>query len=279
MSNRFDRKVELLIGQRGRTGRLITDLRVAFKVEKSLESNPNAAQIDVYNLNAESRAALEKKETLVRLKVGYGSDVRTLFVGDVAVVTTRSSGPDVVTTIEAGDGELPFQTSTAHLSFAPGTRVGQILDSLVERFGLSRGEVKGLNVNDQYINGATFSGLVKDHLDTLLGKQGLRWSIQDDQLQILPVNTATSGTAVVLTPETGLIGSPHKRVVVNTEVTIQGKATDSGVQVASLLNPSIRPGGLIKVQAKYFEGVFTVQKVIHTGDTHAGNWFSEVEAV
>lgn len=278
----FGRKVQVTVGKRGQNGLLIENLRIVFKIEKTLEKIPNNSTVEIYNLSEKSRAAFEVKGSAIRVSAGYGDSPKDIFIGDIATVVTKRTGADIITSIEAQDGLLAYQTKEADISFAPGAKVGTILDSLTAAFGLTQGEVQGVDRNDQYLNGASFSGKLRDHVDTLLGKQrNLGWSIQDGQLQILPKTKGSLRKAVFLSPETGLVGSPFKRVVLNQDIAkkVEGKDAENGVQLKSLLNAEIVPGRIVQVEAQFCKGIFKVDKVVHSGDTHAVTYYSDVEAI
>lgn len=283
MSNlSYGRNVKVSVGKRGETGLLIENLRIVFKIEKTLEKNPNNALIEIYNLNPASHAVIEQKKNSIRLSAGYGDSAKDIFIGDVATVTTKRSGSDIITSIEAADGLLAYQSKELDVAFAPGAKAGTILDQLVGAFGLSKGEVQGLDANDQYLNGVALSGKVRDHMDILLGKQpDLAWSIQDNQLQILPKGKGSTRPAILLTPETGLIGSPFKRTVITQDLAKRkdGKEVENGVTVKALLNADLVPGRLIRVEAQFVKGTFKIEKVSHGGDTHAVSYYSDIEAV
>jgi len=301
----FDRKYSLLIGPRfsGRAndpnGIMISGLRVAFKCEKSIESNPNVISIDVYNLSKESRSLLEENavkdlETGVTkiwsaktnpptiiFNAGYGENVKNLFVGDTARIVTKRVGADIITTIEAGDGEDAFARSRLDKSFSPGATLGDVLGAVKNAMGLDKGQEKGINLNDQFLNGVTLSGSNRDHLNMIARRQKLEWSIQNGQLQFLPIGVGTDEEVILLNSETGLIGTPQKTKIVNKGLVkgADGKEAESGVQCLALLNPDIKPGRRIKIESEFITGVFRVQKVNHQGDTHANPWYSEIEAV
>jgi hypothetical protein len=282
MSRLFGRVVQVSVGQRGQPATLIEGLRIVFKIEKTLEKTPNNATIDIYNLSEKTRALFEEKNAAIRLTAGYEGSAKDIFIGDIAVATTKRAGPDLITSIEAADGMLSYQTKEADLSFAPGAKVGTILDQLTSAFGLTKGEIQGVNLNDQYLNGATFSGKVRDHIDTVIGKQpDLAWSIQDNQLQILPKSKGSTRQAVLLTPETGLVGSPFKRVVVNVDIAKkkEGKEQETGGTIKSLLNPELVPGRLVRVEAQFLKATQKIEKVTHQGDTHGVSFYSDVEGV
>lgn len=294
MAELFNRAVQVTFGPKDSAGRQVRGLRVVFSVEKSLEKQPNPAKIQIYNMSEESRAIAEDKKSAVILEAGYGrwitdtvsrsekfqGDLRKLFIGDVAKVKTEKQGADIITTIEAGDGENAYNYANMDASFAAGTRVSQVLDGIVSSFGLTKGNLLGLNLQDQFQQGLTLSGLTRDHLSLLTNRQGLEWSIQDDQLQILPPATSTTQEAVLLNKATGLIGSPFKTKIVNQDLITKkdGKEAAAGTQATSLLNAEIRPGRLIKLESDFVNGVFKVTKVTHAGDTHSQQFYSQLEA-
>lgn len=281
MTELFNRKVQLLVGKRGQTGRLISNLRIVFKVEKSLEKNPNSSSITVYNLSEETRRIIEQEGAVAQLKAGYGTaEVPVIFQGDLARVTTKKQGPDLITDLEAQDGGEAYQTAEVDLSFAKGVESGQILTSVLDSMGLSKGSVVDFKTSLKYLSGFMFSGGAKDALDVVLAKQNLTWSIQDNQLQILPRGKSTTEEVVILNPKTGLIGSPFTTKVLNSDLLKKKdkKEAENGIQFTSLLNPLLKPGRVVSLEAKLVQGLYRVEKVTHNGDTHGTNFFTECEA-
>lgn len=280
MSVQFNRAVQVRIGPRGTLGVLVDALRVTFNITKSLEPFPNSSTIEITNLSATSRALIEEKRSVVVLSAGYGTDLKNIFIGDIARISTKRVGPDVITEIEAGDGEVAFKDAKLDASFAPGTRFSQVLSAITSSLGLTQGQVKGVNGNDQFQQGLTLSGPSRNHLDTLTRRQRLEWSIQDNQLQILPVDEATDETAIVLNGSTGLVGTPYKTKVVNENLLKKkdGVQAESGVSCVALLNAEIRPGRRIKLESEFINGVFTVRECVHVGDTHGNAWYTKIEA-
>jgi len=279
VSEQYGRIVEVLIGPRGQNGKLFRDLRVAFRIEKSLESTPNSASISIYNLSEGSRSLVEQDGAVIQLRAGYGENVKLLFIGDIARTTTKRSGGDIITEVEAGDGEFAYQNATANVSLGPGAKYSQVFQALGNRLGLTQGTVKITNPNDQFQQGYSYSGAARDALDILTEKQGLEWNIQDGQLQVLPADVTTDDLVIVLNPGSGLVGSPFKTKILRPDLARVGKGKEeSGVSATSLLNPEIRPGRRVQVESQFVNGVFKVEKVTHSGDTHSTQFYSEVEA-
>lgn len=275
----FGRNVQVTIGPKGKIGKLITGIRITGKIEKSLEQAPNPATFELYNLSEDTRALATKAGAVIIVKAGYGDNPPIIYQGDIARVLPKRKGPDIILTVEAGDGETNYQNASADISLAPGALFGQVYDNLAGQFGLSKGQEVGMDRNQQYLQGYSGTGLVRDQMKTILSKQGLGYSIQDNQLQVIPLDGATDELVVVLKPSTGLIGSPFKQITLRQDLAKQGKeAKKDGVHFTSLLNAQIRPGRRVKIESSEVTGIYKVEKVTHQFDTHAQTFYSEGEA-
>lgn len=243
--------------------KIIDGLRITFGIEKTNEPHPNTAQIEIYNLSEHTRSQLEGKGTRVLLEAGYQQNIATVFQGNVTKVVHKIAGPDIITTIEGGDGDNVFRNARIDRGFPPGTSHAQIFDDLANAMQLPMSAQVGIP-QGQFAHGLTLSGYVRDHLDYLTDKDSLEWSIQDETLQIVPRRQSTVDAIVVLSPTTGLVGSPNK--------------TKDGVEFTSLLQPRLRPGRRVQVDSRLLQGLFKVRKVTHKGDAHRGDFLSVCEA-
>lgn len=265
----FDRKIELTIGKRGQQGFLYKDLRVIFKVEKSLAAKPNKSEIKVYNLTKDNRSKAEQSGNLIILRAGYGTQLETIFTGDVAKAKTELDGNDYVTTFELGDGELLYKTAKSELSFAKGTDLKEAISSVLSQAGFNLGDISGL-ISEKLQAPIVLSGNVRKHLDDIATRQNFEWSIQDDAVQILEKGKATKQEAVLLSPETGLVGIPKNRF---------GKTPDEkGIEFDCLLNGKIKPGRTVVISSKVFQGRYRIEKVIYQGDNYGQDYVCKCEA-
>lgn len=304
MTTLFGRYATLKIGIPGTRGKLIESLsfdkegnivqglHFTFRIEKTAEPSPNKSQIDIYNLSENTRSLLSTKGAAVILEAGYGGILsngkpvsEVIFKGDVVKSKTTKRGPDYITTIENGDGIAAYQNSNFEGSFAAGSQVSNIVDSVIASFGLGKGEVSG--VDGQVLNGATYSGSSRDVMNDLAGKTGTEWSIQNGLVQMVPINKFTDMPAVMLNSigndkhgnpidiNTGLINSPTLSGFNNSK-----DKKYSGVEFTALLQPGLMPGRRVLIHSKFVpKGMYIVRKVTHNGDTRSGPWYSECEAV
>lgn len=265
----YDRKIELTIGKRGQQGFLYRDLRVSFKVEKTLESAPNKGEVKVYNLTKDNRSKAEQTGNVLVLRAGYGSELETIFTGDVAKAKTELDGVDYVTAFELGDGEQFFKTSKVDLSFAKGIDLKEAITSVFSQVGAVIGDITGLK-NEKLQSPLVLSGNVRKHLDDIADRQGFEWSIQDDKVQIIGKGKSTLEEAVLISPSTGLIGIPKNRV---------GKDnTDQGIEFDCLLNGKIKAGRRIVMSSKLFQGTYRIEKVTFIGDNFGKEFYCRCEA-
>lgn len=274
MTRLFKREAVLLIGSTEFRG-----LRISFTVKKTSKQEPNTAEITVSNLSTESLAQI-KKGVKVRLLAGYEGASALIFAGDIRTVETGKPSQDQETLIRAGDGDAAYRDSFVASNFAPGAQTTDVIGKIAGALGVDAGEAlaalktKGVPGMRQYPRGTSASGKASQEMSRVLGAAGLEWSIQDGKLQILAPAEVAPGTAVLLTPDTGLVGSPELNVTEEGEK----KGKRPLLKLKSLLHPEIRPGVSLQVKARGFHGLFRAENVEHTGDTHDQPWYTEIEA-
>ncbi len=247
-------------------------LRVIFQVEKTSESNPNTAKISIFNLSPEGRALAEREKAIVILEVGYGENIEQLFYGDITRAYISRQGPDWVTTVECGDGSDALRSAHIDKSYAPGSDLKQVIrdvaQSFVDQGKVVMGSLLGIS-SDKAQTGIAVSGGSKQVMDELTAKQNLEWSVQDNTLQVLPKDQDSGLQAVLLTAETGLVGSPVKRE-------IDGGV---GVEFKSLIQPQLVPGRLVQIQSREVDGIYKLRTVTFAGDTHGQAFYASGKAV
>ena len=274
----FNRAVRLTIANAdGSTALQTTGLRVQFKVKKSSRFEPNTAEIQVFNLNRDHRAALKDRGAAVVLEAGYTNTLAQIFSGNARTIDSIFQKPDWVSRIQCGDGEQAFQFSRISKGYGPGTSLATMVKDAAGQIGsMTADTVKTLAgmVGQSFAGGAVMQGKASTELTKLLAGRGYEWSIQDGKVQILPNGAATSETAVVVSPSTGLIGSPEHGTP---EPTVE-RDRSHVLKFRSLLQASFKPGALCSIQSAFVTGLYRCWTVEHRGDTHSGEWISEVEA-
>jgi hypothetical protein len=253
-------------------------LRVAFNVKKTTKHQPNTCELKIHNLSSATRAKLQGVGVPVTISAGYESNASIVFQGDSRTIDHVREGTDWVTRIRCGDGERAYQWSRISESFGPGASIADVIKSVAGSLGLNLGNLPAELAKGgfrgsltQFAHGFTAHGKTVRELDRLLRTVGLSWSIQDGALQVLRGAEPAPGTAVLLTPETGLIGSPEHNAP-------DQKKHPPLLKFRSLLQPQIRCGGVVDIRSASVNGQFRVEALDTVGDTASTDWYSNGEA-
>lgn len=272
----FDRRVRLQVEDL-----LFTDLRISFTVEKTSGAEPNKAKVSIYNLSADTRGRLSLlKHARVTLEAGFPENLALLFSGDTrrgpSGIQSEKSGTEWVTRLECGDGETAIRDARFIGSFGRGTSVVDVARAIAKELGVGMGNLEealaagafrqGLQ---SFSGGFSARGKASTELNRLLTSLGLESSIQDGKLQVLKPGETLKGQAVLLSNQLrNIIGSP----AINSAEKQDGPPT---MKVRTPLQPMLRPGVQVKVESDQVQGYFKVKAVVHSGDTHGGDWVSE----
>lgn len=272
----FDRVASVEIGRAGEDGVLIRGLRIAFQVVKTASTPANTASITIWNLASTTRNELQDGEQVVRLRCGYSQDGEEIvFVGQVDRVVTGREPPDVVTEIECADGILELRQVRVSISLTAGATAQQALDIVAEQLAIPVRPIDA-DLSGEFLRGFSYYGRASEALDKIVARFDLEWSIQNGELQVLERGTTTQNLATVLSPETGLVGSP-KRLISEGGQLVGTQGTEPGWEVLTLLQPKLEPGDVVQLQARDVSGGFRIERVEHTGDTRGQDWYSQLE--
>lgn len=278
----YDRKCVVLVGrpppddfvQTVPEALRIEGLRVSFKIEKDNKPQPNCAEVSITNLSEKSRSSLQAKGVRVILQAGYAGNFGQIFSGDVRYASHTREGANWVTKLQCGDGERAYQFARISESYKSGTTLGAIVTKTIEALQLDPGNAKEklASLSAQFVSGYTQHGKASTELTGLLEPIGFSWSIQDGRVELLGPTDTLKGEVVVLSPSSGLIGSPEHG-------TPSKKKSAGTVKLKALLQSTIRPGSRIVVDSATVKGTLRVERLVHAGDTHGQDWYTEMEAV
>ena len=261
----FGRVLELKIGNR-KESIVINNLRVTFSIKKTLTSEPNTAEISVYNLNNSNRNLITSKQYhFLELSVCYKEDVlRLIFCGDILTVENKLTGQDIITTMRCGDGHRAYTEKTIIKTMQKGQKDSDFLNEAVSSFGVQKGAIN--LPNDRTLpRGKVLMCDTRETMHKIAINNNADWSIQDDQLVVIPKNKALANNdGWVISRNTGMIGSPKK--------------TNDGLEITTLCNPHYRIGSLVRVESKLSEynGDYKIKSIEHNGDLYGTNWHSKL---
>jgi len=268
MSLQFGRKYKIQVDTI-----VFDNLDVEFHILKSLKKDPNTLDLTIYNLNKDHRRQLESVENpIVQIEAGYEDNMGVIYLGLLREVSSVLKQPDWVTTLTSGDGEKKKRNGRVNKSFAAGTKWKRVLKEVAKTLEIETGNLdevigsgKLIEATDEFSHGVVVSGQASKEMDRLIRSAGLEWSIQDGAFQILEAGKALAKEAIVLTPNTGLIGSPTV-------------SSDGILTFTALLNPNILPGKQIHVFTDLISGFFRCEKIEYTCHSRGNDWYVQGEA-
>ena len=279
------RACSLIVGSDAGNGLDLGELRITFKTQKGDVETPNSAEINVYNLSEATASKIQREFTQVALSAGYQSNMGLIFRGNIRQVRTwRENGVDAVLSILAADGDRAYNFATVNTTLAAGSlpadRVRTCQGALSDK-GAGAGHTPELG-GQPLPRGKVMYGMARQYMRDEARDTDTDWSIQDGKVQLVPRRGYLPGEAVLLTHETGLVGTPEQ--------------TQEGITVRALLNPLLRIGGRIKLDNKSVkkmqsplkmaagqaaprlddDGMYRILKVEFTGDTRGNDWYADM---
>lgn len=293
----------------------VTALDCEFKVTATLKPEPNKCTLVLWNVNPDHRAQLMKRNrpngadgkiqgVRVRIEAGYVNNTTVIFDGDLREVNSSRVGTDWRTTLTGDDGGRSYREARIIASFRAGASVGSIIKQCADAMGIGIGNASTFEADAQIAGyGATLPGpIVLDGsaakaLDRVLKSVGLTWSIQRGALQVLKKGTPLSSSAILLTPDTGLLNSPEATIDASSATgNAQQSVTDAAVAVVSgkapkaakpktphvlklktMMIPGIVPGRKVTVKSATFNGGYYLTECEYTGQSWASTW--EIDCV
>lgn len=252
------------------------NLRMAFSVVTSIRPEPNTAELSIYNLNEDSRTAVQQDKVPVVIEVSYGKTPQyaQIFKGYLRDAVSQNKGVDFITTLITGDGDIAWKESRVSESFAKGSKIDDVIAALFKKLGPT------VDVNDalnnikkgnfrqaltEFTKGTTLYGKTVEQLSKMMKSKKLEWWVDQGQIQVVPEFTILPGPTVKLTQTTGLIGSPQ---VGESKI----------IKITALIQPTFRLGRLLVLESDTANGNFRIEKITHMGDTWDQAWYSLIEA-
>lgn len=299
----FRRVYRLRIGKQGSAnGRIIEDLgdgrpalRLTFEITKTTSAAPNTSEIKVYNLAPQTRALLEKPDTVCELYAGYGEAAGLVLMhsGNVTFGFSQREGADWVTTFQLADGYVALRDTMLSMALKQGGKASDAIKQIASRLSLPLD--MGSEVLDRtWKHGLSFQGLAKNALLQVTRATGLEHSVQNGILQVINTGGTTAKQAAFISSSTGLVGYPERlrqgsqmaASVVDQETPSTAKDVKylvgqrlrfNGWRIKSLLMPSLNAGDPLVLQSATVKGTFRVETVRHRGDSQGSDWISHID--
>jgi hypothetical protein len=289
-SDQYLRKVGLTLIN-GSKGLDLSNMRVRFITSQSDIETPNHVIIRVYNLSDATAQSAQKEFQNVILQAGYETGAfGIIFTGTIKQIRRgREDATDTYLDISAADGDIAYNQGIINKTLAAGATAADERNALISAMGIPAGYVADMPPGAAQ-RGQVKYGMARNYMRDLADTNGMTWSIQNGQVQMIPTTGYRPGTAVVLNSNTGMIGLPQQ--------------TEGGILVKCLLNPNIKIGGMVQINNASIQksllggqtlqrpgrledqagllpkttndGFYKVYVCEHEGDTRGQEWYSKL---
>lgn len=243
-------------------------LRMRCRIMKTLEKEPNTCELTISGLSDATRSALQTKGVNVLIEAGYqATGITGLYTGDVRTIDHERRGATWDTVMKLGDGDRFFRFNRVNVGFSPGVTAGTVLSALASATGYKLGNVAAIaaSLTQVFANGYAATGSAQRALDMFIRSIGYTWSIQNGALQILAPTQVVGASIPLISPSTGLIGSPQMG-------TPEQVGQPALCKFTSLLIP-VRLGGVVHLTSERYNSDLVVRKAEFDLDTSALDWY------
>ena len=210
---------------------------------------------------------LQSLKNLITIEAGeQGKTLATVFKGEItSAYADYGSVPDVEFKIEALSGGYAAQIGAKPISVKGNAKAADLIKQFAKEIGYTfKNEGVAASVRN-----AVFNGSPIEKARSVADEVGAELLIDDDSMILMPYDKPRSGGAVLLTPETGLIGYPS--------------FTSDGISFSCFFNPNLKQGGQVKIESivPRASGYWKITKLSHkltAYRTGGGSWYSSVDA-
>ena len=256
----------------------LRNLQITFRIEKNEGTDPNTAKVEIYNLSNTTKDSINQIGKNLIVNAGYldGDGESMVFFGNITSISHRYLRPNVITTIIANDGKSAIDTTKISISRGSGSSAIEILNTILKSFPLPN-NLQTININDiKYSNGFSFAGLAKTALTKVTDFLNLSWSIQNNEITIIPFDESNGNEIFLISPTTGLLESPEKISGESRKAKKKSLKNKPGWRIRTLLLPTIIPTDKIRLQSREINKPtdFVVANIVHDGEQEGSNFNS-----
>ena len=282
----------------------INSLRVRFKISQMSMETPNSAEIVITNFRKETAIKIIKDRSMdkmVKIWLGYINGAQAMvFQGNLVQARyDRESPTDTIFTLHAHDGFSGHNFAFVNKTLKGGSTGMDVYNALLDTmkpFGINKGFATSALQNINYERAVTLFGNTNLYARSLALSAKSTWTIHNGKYHVIGIKEPLPGTAVVLNPDTGLIGSPEQnrnginfRVLINPEIAVaqivkcdESFISEAGYDYGPFGNYNVfgDPVGsnlnLPKINA---DGLYKVIRIDWFGDTWGTPWYMDLECL
>lgn len=212
---------------------------------------------------------LKSQKNLISIYAGDAENgMEQCFYGEITAANADfSSAPTIKMNIEAAAGAYASLKAESPIAVKGQQTAASLIEQIAKDNGYSF-ENKGVSSS---VKNAVFNGSPIEKAYSIARQVNAELLIDDGKFVLLPYDKGRNeaGNAVLLTPETGMLGYPS--------------FNNDGVSVKCLYNPALELGGMVKIESIVpgASGVWKITKLSHELAAYgrqSGSWYSQIDA-
>ena len=288
----------------------VSDLHCTFTVQKKRDLIGNTATVKIYNLSNEMEQQIIEEGDRVVIEAGYAGtykkeksntegDLSTvlaeskrtddakvqygkIFDGQV-IYPSRSKGSntDFILTLSCVGGGDFLGSSFIKESYNRGLNQRQVVERVCSAAKTPINHISEGLSNQRLPRGKVFFGKVTKYIQDVIRGNAAMAYIEDSGVIVSKLTDVANTEAIVIEPDTGLIGMPQQTVF--------------GMDFKVLLNPFIKLGTKVRLKRSEVnelppkpqqprmsldpDWTYQAIEVLHKGDTRGQDWYTEIKGI
>jgi hypothetical protein len=229
-----------------------------FDITRNTYSSTNVASIRVFNLKERTRNLLRKDVTnlydnrRITLDAGYGTNLSTIFTGNVTQAWSVREGVNFISSMESFDGGFAFVTGRSDVGFPANTPLRSVLTRLVEDLpGIALGAIGDSFDGDIGPRGNSYSGNTRDLLASLSNGQ---FFVDSGKAYFLANNECIDGSFTIVNADSGLLQTPQRETAL--------------INFDMIFEPRVICGQFVQLDSstdQSFNGAYKITSIKHRG--------------
>ncbi len=234
---------------------------IQIEIMKNLSGKPNEGIVRMFNLSYSTENKIIETGKRIRVFAGHDGNPMLIHDGDIRRVDRDPDENSLnrITSVSIGGNVIKLSQSIFNKSYSGQVAVKQIVKDAIPTLDLEYADIDQIPDNE-FLNDYSFTGKTSDLLDEILDPIQIQWFENDNFIKFSAREKALE-SVVLLTPKTGLIGSPS--------------ITDKGSKFTSVLNGRLSLNSQVKIESELVNGVYKINQVLHTGDNRDGKFVTE----
>lgn len=274
MAAKFGRKYELVVGEHK-----INDVRMRFNCEYQSGGFVPLLEIELYNLNKHTVNEVLLRDTEFTFSAGYEGDFPIIFKGQVRNVFTFRDDVDLLTVILAGGSDQQLREKLIYTTLKDAKSLKEVIQDYLRIAKIPEGQIdiKESAIKNPISKADNFLNVMR----STAAEYNFNWFIYNNEFYAYGKNKHPNRGVYKISSETGLLEVPI--------------LTDQGIDVRTLMEPSVRPQDRYEVDSEGLavnqvatsfvairdnvRGQQTAFEVRHLGDTHSNQWYTELRGL